>query len=60
MKPLFQVIWKRSLVEIQLARVVNSLIESGHSLVPLTDAMAEIDHRLSTNLLGEGGVAFGV
>jgi hypothetical protein len=45
----YQVVWKRSAVEIQLARIVNWLIENNESTTPVVEAMDRIDRILSSN-----------
>ncbi|MCI0642967.1 MAG: type II toxin-antitoxin system RelE/ParE family toxin [Gemmataceae bacterium] len=45
----FHVIWRRVLIEKQLADLVVALKNQGKSMEPVTAAMTEIDRRLSQN-----------
>ena len=44
-----RVIWKQSAIEVQLARIVNYLMERGEPLGPVTDAMNALDRVLAIN-----------
>jgi hypothetical protein len=43
----YRVVWKRSAIEIQLATIVNRLIERNESIQPVTEAMDRLDQLLS-------------
>jgi hypothetical protein len=45
----YTVIWKRHLVEKQLAEYVVSAMEQGKDIAPITTAMSRIDHLLKTD-----------
>jgi hypothetical protein len=45
----YRVVWKRSALEIQLATIVNRLLERGEPMEPVTLAMDRLDQLLSLN-----------
>jgi hypothetical protein len=54
MNGLHRVIWKTSLIQNRLAGLVLRLMQRGQNLSAITEAMAEIDRRLSKNPTRQG------